>query len=79
MARDQGKEYVLHFFEKDEFVFKLENSNKSAFIPPVTRNVFMKYYTDSASDFSAWTLNDAEKYKEDMKAMLEEFLNAPSK
>ena len=73
VARDQGKEYVLSF-EKGIFVFKLEDSNKSAFIPPVTRNVFMKYYTDSASDFSKWTKNDARAYKEDIKAMLEEFL-----
>ncbi len=77
VARDQGKEYVLRF-ENDKFVFKLEDSDKSAFIPPVTRNVFMKYYTDNASDFSAWTLSDAAAYKEDMKAMLAEFLSDPS-
>lgn len=74
MARDQGKEYQLILNENGKFGFIMKNSDKSAFIPPVTRNVFMKYYTDNASDFSVWTLKDAESYKADIKAMLEEFL-----
>lgn len=74
MARDMGKECMLKF-ENGEFVFEMVDTAKSAFIPPVTRNVFMKYYTPNAADFSLWNKDDAEAYKNDIKNMLSDFLS----
>lgn len=74
MARDMGKECMLKF-ENGEFVFEMVDSTKSAFIPPVTRNVFMKYYTPNAAEFSSWNTDDADAYKNDIYNMLSDFLS----
>ena len=58
------------------FIDELDMSDQmeSTFIPPVTKNVFMKYYTPTASDFTVWNENDFLGYKEDIALVLQEFL-----
>lgn len=41
-----------------------------AFIPPVTKNVFLKYYTKKINSLTIWTKTDAEDYKNSIKEAL---------
>ena len=46
-----------------------------AFVPPCTRNVFAKFYTDVPDDMLEWTRIDAENYLEDIKTKLCDYRN----
>ena len=39
-----------------------ERRAKSAFIPPCTKQTFMKYYSPTSGSMVAWTRTDAEAY-----------------
>ena len=45
-----------------------------AFIPPCTRNVFLKRYTPYAKQLIIWEENDKGKYMEDIKTKLKKYL-----
>lgn len=45
-----------------------------AFVPPCTRNVFAKFYTDIPDGMLEWTKTDAEAYLEDIKEKLKKYL-----
>lgn len=57
----------------------IENDKKGLFVPPCTRNLFLKYYTSDNTSSSVWknkwTESDAEAYKENIKELLKEFFN----
>jgi hypothetical protein len=53
-------------------VIEFDKSGK--FIPPTTRNVFLKYYTDLVDDPHFWTSEDAKAYLNDIEASLKELL-----
>ena len=55
--------------EKDMGTSKKENN--STFIPPCTRNVFMKYYSSLYREPTVWTREDANNYLKDIKRMVE--------
>lgn len=80
MAKDSGKISNLQIVkEKGNNIFnfiqeKPNDNNFTAFIPLITRNVFMKYYTPDAKDFICWDKNDADAYKNDIKTTLSEFI-----
>lgn len=81
MAKDRCLKYKL-CLKNDENSKKWEfednpetDPNNSAFIPPVTRNIFMKYYSPQTTNFSTWDNEDFESYKKDIKNVLEEFLS----
>jgi hypothetical protein len=44
-----------------------EKKAKSSFVPPCTKQVFMKYYSATMSDANYWTKVDAEGYLNDIK------------
>ena len=46
-----------------------------AFVPPCTRNVFAKFYTDVPQTMIAWTKQDASEYLKDMKDKLTYYIN----
>ena len=52
--------------DKQHVVFKDEKKIVSAFVPPCTKNVFMKYYSPMVGDSNYWTKEDAEAYKNDI-------------
>ena len=52
----------------------IERDKNGRFIPICTKNVFLKYYTEYPPKFSFWTKEDREKYKEDLKRVLEYYL-----
>lgn len=78
MAKDMGKAYCLSLQKKNgpwEFYDELKAQSTSSFIPPVTRNVFMKYYSPKTQDFAKWEIDDYNAYKGDIKSVLEDFLS----
>ena len=50
-----------------------EEKAKTAFIPPCTKNVFMKYYTPVLTNYNYWTKPDAEAYKQNILNTLKDF------
>lgn len=51
-----------------------EENTDSAFVPPCTRNVFLKTYTPDPSNLSIWSKKDAANYQNDIENILKEFL-----
>lgn len=68
IGKDQGVKYEIN--ENFEVTKK---SGAIAFIPPVTRNVFLKYYNTSNVNFKVWNREDAEAYKKNILETLKEF------
>ncbi len=71
--KEQGikKTYVIDS-KTYEFIEKTED--EVAFVPIVTRYIFMKYYTKIASTFDFWSKEDAEDYRDDMLEKLKYYL-----
>ena len=44
-----------------------ETNAKSSFVPPCTKQVFMKYYSATMNDANYWTKVDAEGYMKDIE------------
>ena len=57
----------------DVFVMGEEKKAVSAFIPPCTKQVFLKYYSPVTTDFNFWTKADAKAYKKNIYDTLKEF------
>ena len=50
-----------------------------AFVPPVTKNVFLKYYTKNINSLTIWTTTDAEDYKNSIKEALNDLFGFKQK
>ncbi|WEV68054.1 hypothetical protein OZX72_03490 [Bifidobacterium sp. ESL0769] len=48
------------FLEKRRWI--IEADRNTTFVPPCTKNVFLKYYTDNPDNFSIWSAKDREDY-----------------
>ena len=68
IQKDQGIEINV----KDDLSFS-NDIGAIAFVPPVTKNVFLKYYNTSVDDLRAWTIEDANAYKENIYSLLKDF------
>ena len=68
IGKDQGIRY-----EVDENLEVKETTGKIAFIPLVTKNVFLKYYNPNVNNLKEWTKEDAEAYKKNILDTLKEF------
>ena len=44
-----------------------------AFVPPVTKNVFIKYYNTTVNNLLEWTESDATAYKQNILETLKKF------
>lgn len=79
IGRDQGKKISIKWnLSKDrqatEITLTIEEEDKKiVFIPPCTRNVFMKYYTPNSTDIMSWTKEDAKKYRAQIYETLKDF------
>lgn len=83
-----GKDRCLEYYledtgKKGEFtgvkieVKKLDpaaSKYKTAFVPPVTKSAFMKEFNPLSANPYSWDRDDAEKYKENIKTTLKDFL-----
>ena len=76
ISKDQGKRFSLPTIdENEEIVLGSAENGSSSFIPPCTRYVFLKYYNTASFDPNAWTKDDAETYKNNIKEVLKDFLS----
>lgn len=48
------------------------NKGKSSFVPPCTKNVFLKYYSPSVSENNYWTIPDATSYLKDIESCIKQ-------
>lgn len=69
IGKDQGKTYLID----DETLEVSSQDGAIAFIPPVTKNVFLKYYNTSIENLREWSESDAEAYKENILKTLSVF------
>ena len=81
-GKDRGVEYeIVKTTEKDKESpeFKITKTDmpvyKTAFVPPVTKSVFMKEYNPLSSNPYSWDVTDAEAYKDNIKNTLKIFLD----
>ncbi|MDL2208818.1 DUF262 domain-containing protein [Parabacteroides sp. OttesenSCG-928-O15] len=70
IGKDQGVRYEIS--ENGEITKEAEDI---AFIPPCTKNVFLKYYNPSPNSLREWDKQDAEAYKKNIANTLADFLN----
>lgn len=68
IGKDQGKRIII-----DDNLNELEVKGEIAFVPPVTKNVFLKYYNTSVDDLRCWNKTDADAYKQNILKTLAEF------
>lgn len=68
LAKEQGKKAKLGLNESNEL--KITYENGIAFVPPCTRNVFTKAYTEIPTALNSWTLDDAVHYLKKMNEVL---------
>ena len=52
----------------------MEKDKAGEFIPVCTRNVFLKYYSEDASQIHYWSQKDREDYLRSIRDTLDEFL-----
>lgn len=74
IGKDKGELIPIPKFNEDGKI-EINNKNKtpnSLFVPPCTKQVFLKYFSATAGDNNYWTKMDAEAYKSDIKSCLKE-------
>jgi uncharacterized protein with ParB-like and HNH nuclease domain len=75
ISKDQGKKIEV---DDDLNVKELKGDDAEsviAFIPPCTKNVFLKYYNSTTNNLREWDKNDAAAYLNNIKDTLEYFVN----
>lgn len=71
IGKEQGVYYPIPTFNKEKgFEISEDKKAKSAFIPPCTKQVFMKYYSPTSANMVAWTKTDAEAYLKNIYRIL---------
>lgn len=67
IGKDKGLSIAIPKIGKDgKLQLGEETKAKSSFVPPCTKQVFMKYYSATMSDANYWTKIDAEGYLKDI-------------
>lgn len=73
IGKDKGYLIPLPKFNKDGKI-EVNNENKPAdspFVPPCTKQVFLKYFSATIGSNNYWTEEDAKAYKNDIKSCLD--------
>ena len=73
IAKDQGKTISLEWKGKDHAVIVKTETAEIAFVPPCTKNAFLKYYTPGNNDLWKWNRRDAGNYRQAIYDTLKEF------
>lgn len=68
------KEMGKHCTLKDDGTVDTDEEKAIAFVPPCTKQVFMKYYTQNPTNLLAWGKTDASLYLQDMEKKVKLFL-----
>ena len=76
IGKDQGKKFNPPTIENGQIKESSPTENgSSAFIPPCTKYVFLKYYNTASFTPNAWTKDDADAYKNNIIEVLKDFLS----
>ena len=75
LSKEQGHKAKVAFDEKSGTIEINKCEPAIAFVPPCTKNVFIKAYTDLPDSLSAWTEKDAMAYKAKIEEVLHDFLS----
>lgn len=71
IGKDKGMSIAIPKIGKDGLLQVGEDTKaKSSFVPPCTKQVFMKYYSATMTDANYWTKVDAVGYLNDIKACI---------
>ena len=70
IAKDRGKKIEV---DVDKNFKIIEKEGSIAFIPPCTKNVFLKYYNPTTNNLREWDKDDAKAYIKNIKTTLEQF------
>ncbi len=70
IGKDRGKKIYMN----DKCEMK-EKPGSIAFVPPCTKNVFLKYYSTSITNLTSWTKSDARAYLTNIESTLDILLN----
>ena len=73
IGKDQGMNYDIVVGENNQLEINIIEGKNISFIPPCTRNVFMKYYTPNSTDIMIWTQEDASAYMKNIYETLKDF------
>ena len=71
-GKDKGKKIRISFNEQNKSL-RFSEEEGIAFVPPCTKNVFAKSYTEVPDALNSWTEKDAEAYKNDIYETLKGF------
>lgn len=75
MGKEQGKWFAPPTLDEQGNIIEMhEEDNKSSFIAPCTRYVFMKYYDSSVFSPNEWNKEDAKLYLNDILKTLKDFV-----
>lgn len=70
IGKDKGKLIPIPTIKDGKWTLAEESDAKSSFVPPCTKQVFMKYYSPAVNHSNYWTTADAKAYEEDIKKCL---------
>ena len=76
IGKDSGKYLGIPQLRKGVFELPETKAAKSCFVPPVTKKVFLKYYSASAGNNNYWDIKiDAQAYLDDIQACINQLNN----
>lgn len=71
VSKERGIAKTISWDKDQKEIKTTEKSSSSAFVAPCTKNVFQKTYTLLPSNFTEWTEDDADAYREDLRKAIE--------
>lgn len=74
LSKDSGRKVSKIYDPKSRRVTFNKEAEVIAFVPPATKNVFIKAYTDMPKSLTSWTEQDAKFYMREIENILCEFL-----
>ena len=74
MNKEKGIKSKYRPTADGEDIEAYDQVNEVAFVLPVTKNVFAKFYSPNPGSLNAWTKDDARFYLEDMKSKIGKFV-----
>ena len=73
IGKDQGIKYEVKYDAGNDKGYTIsESKGEIAFVPPVTKQVFLKYYTTMPNDSLSWSEDDFDGYKQNMERLFKE-------
>lgn len=73
IGKQQGKKLGVPHLTRDKNIdVPAEGKSDSAFVPPCTMNVFLKYYSTVSNSANYWTIHDCKEYQKDIQRCIDE-------